>query len=386
MRTAARSFAPGELRRSLPEIVIAALAAVMIMFEIWVFDPGGWTLGRTVAGAGAALSLAFLRQAPFAACVVNGLSIYALIALGFSSEFYQWTNFVALLVAASRVPLAKALVCLVMGYVGVGLYFLRFPNEGPPVLAGAILAVWTAGWFAGRAQRARVLGAAANLGNQVARAELAAQQFRAELEAERTRIAQELHDVVGHAVNVMVVHAGAGEGLAARDPKAKEVFATIAAAGRRALADLDRMLDVLQGNADRATADRNPLPGIAELESLCASVRETGLDVDLRLADAAKAVSPSVGLSAYRIVQEALTNVIKHAHATSVHVDVDLHDADDALVITVRDNGSGGQPEPGRGLGGMAARAALHDGSLQYGPAPDRGFELAVRLASGASR
>ena len=168
--------------------------------------------------------------------------------------------------------------------------------------------------------------------------------------------------------------------MAIEDPKAKDVFGTIATTGRDALADLDRMLDVLQGNAQRS-----PLPGLADLESLCTSVRSTGLDVDLSLPADAKAISPSVGLSIYRIVQEALTNVIKHARATSVSVVVGVDDTGRAVSVSVRDNGSGGQTVPGRGLGGIAARAALHGGSVHYGPAADRGFELAVRLTSGAA-
>ncbi|MBA3339101.1 MAG: hypothetical protein H0T54_05035 [Geodermatophilaceae bacterium] len=372
-------------RGSIIEIVIAGIAAVMIMLEIWVFDPGGFTAGRTIAGLTAAVSLCFLRQAPFAAYVANGLALYALTALGFSSDYYQWTNLVAIIAVASRASLPKAVLSLGMSYVGISFYFLRFPDEGPPALAGAVLAFWTAAFFAGRAQLARARVAEARQQNQLARAELAAQQARADLEAERSRIAHELHDVVGHAVNVMVVHAGAGQGLACSDESAPEIFRTIAATGRTALADLDRMLDVLHGNAQR-----DPLPGLDQLETLCRAIRSTGLDVDLSVADTAKAVSPSLALAIYRIVQEGLTNVIKHARATSVRVDVAVADegSDETgteVLITVRDNGSGGQPVPGRGLGGIAARAALHHGSVRYGTGPDGGFELAVSLAEGAA-
>lgn len=370
------------LTRSVPELVIAGIAAIMIVFEVFVGDPGGSTAGRAVAGLVAALSLAFLRVYPFAAFMVNGMAVYALVALGNPSEFYQWTNLIALFAVAGRTNLPKALSCLVLGCTGVVTYFLRFPDEGPAALAFAVLAIYVAGWFAGRAHRARTRQIETKQQYEVARAELAAQQSRAELEAERGRIAQELHDVVGHAVNVMVVHAGAGQGLTSDDVKAKEIFRTIAATGRTALADLDRMLDVLQGNAGRS-----PVPGLTELEALCGAVRSTGLDVDLSVGDEAKDVSPSVGLAAYRIVQEALTNVIKHAHATAVRVEVGRATGTGTrnerlgdVAITVRDNGSGGQAVPGRGLRSIAARAALHGGSAQYGPTDEGGFEVSVRV------
>lgn len=367
-----------ELRVSLPEVLVATMAAALITFEVWVFDPGGWTAGRTIAGLGAAVSLAFIRHAPLTAYLVNGASVYALIAIGHPSDFYQWTNLIALFAVASRSHLSKSLLCLALGYLGIVFYFLRFPDEGPIAVTGAVLAVYSTGWFAGRAQMARGREEAAKRENRIARAELTAQRAQGELADERARLAHELHDVVGHAVNVMVVHAGAGQGLRASDPKAREIFTTIARTGRTALADLDRMLDVLQGNAQRS-----PLPGLAEVADLCDTVRSTGLDVDLLVAEDAQTVSPSLALTSYRIVQEALTNVIKHADATSVRVDIDAKDR--TLSIIVQDNGSGDQGIPGRGLSGIAARAALHGGSVRYGPGPDGGFELAVTLALGAT-
>ncbi|MBA3797931.1 MAG: histidine kinase [Actinomycetota bacterium] len=383
------------LSRSVPELLLAGIAAVLITFEVWVFDPGGATAGRTIAGLTAALSLAFLRQAPFAAYVVNGLAIYALVALGFPSDFYQYTNLIATFAVASRAEIGKALISLVFGACGVVYYFLRFPDEGFPGLVFAILAVFLATWFAGRMQLARTRASQATRENEIAQANLAAEQSRSELEAERSRIAQELHDIVGHAVNVMVVHAGAGQGLPV-DPKAQDIFRTIASTGRSALADLDRMLDVLQGKARRG-----PVPGLAELDALCDAVRTTGIEVDLTVDDGVQDVAPSVGLAAYRIVQESLTNVIKHAHATSVRVEVghdvrtggavDGHDARQethpgtGLSVTVRDNGSGGQPVAGRGLRNIAERAALHGGSVRHGPIDGGGFEVSVRLPAGST-
>lgn len=382
MNAAALVARAHRLSVSLPELLMAAVAATLITFEVWLFDPGGATAARTAAGLVAAVALAFLRQAPFAAYLVNGLAVFALVGLEYPSDFYQWTNLIALFAVASRAPLPKALISLAVGYVGIIFYFVRFPDEGPAAVTGVVLAIYTTGWFAGRAQLARGREDSARRENRIAVAELTAQRAEGDLVAQRSQLAQELHDVVGHAVNVMVVHAGAGQGLPATDPKAREIFTTIAATGRTALADLDRMLDVLQGNAQRS-----PLPGLLELEELCSTVRSTGLDVELSIADEAKAVSPSVALTTYRIVQEALTNVIKHAHATAVHIAVCVtttvgEEGVDDLSITVRDNGSGGPAVPGRGLGGIAARAAMHGGSVQYGPSREGGFQLTVGLAA----
>jgi len=369
---------------SLPDLLLAAIAAVLVTLEVWVFDSGGPTVARTAAGLVASLALAFLRQAPFTAYLVNGLAVFALIGLGYPSDFYQWTNLIALYAVACRAPLPKALISLAVGYAGIIFYFLRFPDEGPTAVTGVVLAVYTTGWFAGRAQLARGRADAATRENRIAVAELTAQRAEGDLATQRSQLAQELHDVVGHAVNVMVVHAGAGQGLPALDPKAREILATIAATGRTALADLDRMLDVLQGNAQRS-----PLPGLSELAELCSTVRSTGLDVKLSIADEAEGISPSVALTTYRIVQEALTNVIKHADATAVHIEVSVVPAagegDDDLSITVRDNGSGGLTVPGRGLGGIAARAAMHGGSIQYGPSLEGGFQLNARFAAGTA-
>ena len=169
-------------------------------------------------GLAAGVSLFWIRRNPFAAFLTNGFAVYALIGLGYPSDFYQWTNLVALFAAAARVETRQAIAALALGWIGVILYFLRFPEEGGLILAGAVLAIWTAGWFAGRAQFARVREAEVIRERDISRAELAAQQARAQLEAERSRIARDLHDIIGHAVNVMVVHAGAGQVNAPNPP------------------------------------------------------------------------------------------------------------------------------------------------------------------------
>jgi signal transduction histidine kinase len=361
---------------AVPELVLSAVAVLLIQLEIWVFDPGGPVAARALAGLVAGSSLAFMRASPFGAYLANGVAIYVLIALGYTSDLYQWTNFAALFALATRTPLKQALIGLLLGLIGVGAYFVRFPNEGGLVLAGAVGAVWTAGWFAGRVQFARWREARLQSERDLTRAELVAQQARMDLDEQRNRLARELHDIVGHAVNVMVVHAGAGDGIVASDPdRARAAFATIANTGRSALADLDRMLEVLQGDTPR-----EPLPGIDRVAELCRGFVDTGLKVDLETSGDVGRVPPSVGLAGYRLVQEALTNVLKHARATRVIVVVEV---DEALRVSVTDDGAGGMVLPGRGLRGMIDRVEVHGGVLEFGPVASGGFRVQARIPLG---
>ena len=357
--------------RHFPELVLAGVPTILILLEIWVFEPGN-ELPRSVAGVAAGGSLYWIRRHPFTAYLANGLALFALIGLGNPSDFYQWTNLVALFGVASRVDSLRALIALGLGWAGVIFYFLRFPREGGLILGGAVVAIWTAGWFAGRAQFARIRETELIRERDLSRAELAAQQARAELDAERSRIARDLHDIIGHAVNVMVVHAGAGRVNTPAGSESRAVFDTIAATGRAALSDLDRMLDVLQG-----VPERSPLPGLLELDELCQTVQGPGLTVELALEGDPRRVPSSLGVATYRIVQEALTNVIKHARASRASVRVRIGED---LTIIIADDGVGGEAKPGRGLSGIGERAALHGGTVVHGPGEPRGFELRCRL------
>ncbi|HEX2153341.1 MAG TPA: histidine kinase [Acidimicrobiia bacterium] len=367
-----------DLRPRMPELLLAAAAIAFILIEIWVLDRPELRLARSAVGIVAGSSLAFLRAHPFAAYLANGTAIVTLIALGQPSDFYQWTNLIAIIGAGSRLDSRRALLVLGYGLAGVAFYFLRFPDEAPLALAVAVGAVWVTAWFGGRLQYSRIREAELKLERDMTRAELSARQAEAALEDERSRIARELHDIIGHSVNVMVLHAGAGKGELARDQAAAgRSFDTIAATGRKALADLDRVLDVLHGGADN-----RPLPGVGDLAELCAGVSGTGVEVDLSLRGDTGLVSGSLGLTVYRIVQEALTNVIKHSGATKASVEVTI---DDEVAICVIDDGKGSTGEPGRGLQNITQRAALHGGTVTYGDRPEGGFMLRCRLSLEAS-
>jgi signal transduction histidine kinase len=200
---------------------------------------------------------------------------------------------------------------------------------------------------------------------------------------ERARIARELHDVIAHNVSVMVVQAAAGEDVFDEDPdKARESLAAVASTGRAALTELRRLLGVIRAEGDRGDPAYAPQPGIERIDELVGQVRETGLPVELSVLGEARPLPEGVGLCAYRIVQEALTNTLKHADASASQVH--LRYVADALELQVLDDGHGATTlngeAGGQGLIGMRERVALFGGELTAGPRSGRGYEVRARL------
>jgi len=201
---------------------------------------------------------------------------------------------------------------------------------------------------------------------------------------ERARIARELHDVVAHAVSVMVVQAGAAQRMLDLDrERSVAALEAVQDTGREALDELRRMLGVLRPGADSGTA---PQPGLDDLSTLTGSVERAGVDVSVERSGTVRALPAGVELTAYRILQEALTNVLKHARATSAAVQLDY--LDDALDLRVTDDGRSGAPVvpgSGQGLVGMRERVALYGGRLDAGPGDAGGFVVQARLPLVAS-
>jgi len=199
------------------------------------------------------------------------------------------------------------------------------------------------------------------------------------LAAERARIARELHDIVAHHLSVVVLQAAGAQASAKPAP---EALAKIERSGREALTEMRRLLGVLREPAEGAGLA--PQPGMAELAALAEGVRAAGLPVRLAV-DRSAALPAAVDVSAYRIVQEALTNVLKHAGPASADVTVGC--VDGAVVIEVTDDGVGGAaaepPAAGHGLVGMRERAAMFGGELLAGPQPGGGFAVRARLPLG---
>jgi signal transduction histidine kinase len=193
---------------------------------------------------------------------------------------------------------------------------------------------------------------------------------------ERARLARELHDIVSHAISVVVVQAEAAK----RDdlPGTRQRLGTIESTARQALAEMRRLLEVLRSDDEDAVLD--PQPSLAELPALVDHVRQTGLHVALQREGEARPLDPGLELSAYRIVQEALTNVVKHASARSVSVS--LRYGPRELTLVVEDDGVPASIALGNGQGlpGMRERVAMLGGSLEAGPGPDGGYRVLARL------
>jgi signal transduction histidine kinase len=236
-------------------------------------------------------------------------------------------------------------------------------------------------WLAGFALRGQA--------EQAQAAEIRAAQAEREREAaarvavaeERARIARELHDVVAHAVSVMVLQVGA---VRHKLPQAleedREALGHVELAGRTALGEMRRLLGAMRRDGD--DVDLVPQPGLDGLHSLLEEFGRAGLPVRLHVDGDREPLPRGIDLSAYRIVQEGLTNALKHARAS--HADVTLHYTPYELQIEVRDDGQGGGSDsPGYGLVGVRERVSIYGGEMSAGAAPDGGFVLSTRLPLG---
>jgi signal transduction histidine kinase len=286
----------------------------------------------------------------------------------------------------------EALACLA---VGLAIPAVLIPLE--PQLGGWSGAVFDAAfvalpWLAARALRNREDRAAA-LGTQLA---LAQARQREILHEERAQIARELHDIVAHSVSVILLQVGAARMRAPGQPGLAEPLHAAEASGRQALAELRRLLGVLNDASserpgrDHAADERAPeapQPSIATLDRLASTVRTAGLDIDLAIVGEVRSLPPGLELSVYRIVQEALTNVLKHAQASRAEVRVGY--GPDAVTIDVVDDGTArtasGVPA-GHGLVGMRQRARVFGGTTTAGPAPGGGWQVRAEMPAEPQR
>ncbi|MFD8543225.1 sensor histidine kinase [Streptomyces sp. NPDC059649] len=215
---------------------------------------------------------------------------------------------------------------------------------------------------------------------------LRAQEVAEAVTAERLRIARELHDMVAHSIGIIAIQAGVGSRVIQTQPaEAREALRAIEATSRETLSGLRRTLVSLR-QAERDTTDPKqsplaPAPGLADLERLAATTADAGVRVDVRRSGHQRPLPADIDLSAYRIVQEALTNVVRHAGTGSCRVAIDY--GDEELSVEVVDDGRGATGDgPGHGFGliGMRERVGLLGGHLSAGPRPDGGFRVAARL------
>ncbi|MFI1398640.1 sensor histidine kinase [Streptomyces sp. NPDC020681] len=369
-----------------PRTADAVLAAAMFLPAVLLEEaPGDAMAVRPVTGilqpvlllfAVAGVALYWRRRTPVAVLCVALLAwaptlgssystlgpivIVALYSVGRHAEDNRWGPF-GVVAAVAALTVDGMLNSVPWGDIAFGAF----------VMSGV--------WYLGRRLRLRA-GRAARL-----RQEQAAEARRIVTE-ERTHIARELHDVVAHRVSMMTVQAGAARMVAAEDPQgALEAMAAVEEAGRQALDELRHLLGVLRPDAERDGL--GPQPGLADLPRLVAEICEAGLDVSFTN-NIRTPLPARVDLSAYRIVQEALTNVLKHS-GPRTRTQVHLRDASDGITIEVLDDGPGAafqalpaahKGPPGHGIVGMRERAHLLGGSLNAQPCPGGGFRLTACL------
>jgi signal transduction histidine kinase len=285
-----------------------------------------------------------------------------------------------------RESVAGLAVCLVGSAVAIAAWMPggeRWLNQifaAAVIFGGTTLIAWVLG-DSMRYRRAYYLA----LEDRAARLERERDaQAKIAAAAERARIARELHDVVAHNVSVMVVQAdGASYALGSEPERARQALVTIAATGRQALAEMRRLLGVLRSGDEQA--ELAPLPGIDQLRDLLDQTRAAGRTVSFTLEGAPRPLSEGVGLAAYRVVQESLTNTRKHG-GIGASVAVALRYQADALVVQVTDDGRGAAAaDDGAGLGltGMRERVGIYGGSVQAGPRPAGGYQVTATLPLG---
>jgi signal transduction histidine kinase len=359
------------------DAALAVLLAALVLSE--VFTSGGYLSGSKWVYVPVALlmtvPLAWRRRAP--------LVVVALVMGAFAAQ--------SLILDPTPTPDIELVPALVAVYsvAAHGEGWVPFVGGGLSLVAGLIwlglddfllpTVMFGGAWIAGRlvqkrqlyaqafAERARVLELEREVNVRVAAAE------------ERVRLARELHDAVGHSVSVMVVQAGAERlALGEERPATREALLAIERIGREALAEMSRLLGILRKDGEGLALA--PRPSLAQVEALVATVRDTGLEVELRVEGEETSLPPAVDVSAYRIVQEALTNVVKHAGPARASVLVRY--GRQAVEVEVTDDGRAALNGDGLGYGlaGMRERVELHGGTFEAGRREEGGFIVKARL------
>jgi signal transduction histidine kinase len=292
------------------------------------------------------------------------------------------TLLIYLYTVASRYPMRVAVVAAGVAEVGVLISAVRWPMTRPwagtfLLLSGPAVAALMLG--ANVRHRRNALRAVTQRAAQLERER--DQQATIAAAAERTRIAREMHDVVAHSLSVMVTLSdGAVRKQAAEPQRAGQAMRQVSATGRQALGEMRRLLGVL--HIEQAPDDRHPQPGVAQLDELLEQVRSTGLTVGLAVTGGPGEMPPGAELTVYRIVQEALTNTLKHA-ASPRRVSVAITHGPGFVTVEVHDDGAlpAGRPSAGHGLPGMRERAAVYAGQVSAGPDPSGGWRVRAHLA-----
>jgi signal transduction histidine kinase len=311
--------------------------------------------------------------------VVTGLAV---ALLGLPAVVLGIAILVGLYTTAAYRPLHVSLPALVVVELGAGAFqWIARTDPDPETTIGNGL-VLGAVWYLGYSMYSR-RSYAETLERRNAELERARDELeRSVITQERLRIARELHDVIGHSMSSIAVQSGVGAHVIDDDPEAgKRALLTIEWTSKSALAEIRRVLGLMRDNGDGARLD--PAPRVEDLEELVRDISSNGPQVDLQVAGEMSDLPAGMTTVLYRIVQEALTNVVRHAHATRARVV--LTRTPDAVTVEVVDDGAAplGHPAEGHGLIGMRERVELFEGELDVGPLRDGGFRVAARVPLG---
>jgi len=379
------------------DIAAAALATGIALFDVGLVHHGFRSHLPTAVAAGVALAgiapVAVRRIWPLPVLAVVTAVCCVLTAHGHMRSLVYLALGMAIYTAASRYRRPVAVATLVIVEVALGAAVLAAyalghdahldPARGP-LVAGAL-------WFIGDSVRERRRYLAGRAEQEAQRRRAEQERGRQAVREERVRIARELHDVVAHSLSVVTVQAGVGRKVGAvRPAEALRALRAVEVTGRGALEELRRILGLLRED-DAELASLAPAPGLADLGELADSVRAAGIPVGLAVTADPAELPPAAALTVYRIVQEALTNVVKHARRAEASVRVRADQG--GVRVTVSDNGDGAAGDPRatapapaerHGIVGMRERAAAFGGTLDAGPRPEGGFQVTAFLPARA--
>jgi len=367
------------------DLLLALGLAALSLLQVTVIYPIASTAAGVLVALATTLPVAWRRTNPAVATVVSSLAWViptdGYLFVGYVVAFVLYYSLAAH-VGPSRTVLQVAALGVASSAIRgdvAGEYFGVLPAVVLPTITGRVVRRL-------REQAERLAELTVHLEHERERAEQAA------VVEERGRIARELHDVVAHGVSVIAIQADAAEAALDRDPElARTPLRTIRGSAKQALEEMRRLLDVLREDGDGG--ELLPQPGLGQVRELVEHARGAGVEVTLAVDGEPRPLAPGLDLSAYRIVQEGLTNVRKHAAGAPARVTVTW--APRELALEVSDAGPGGAPvktQPtssagtgggGHGLVGMRERVRLHGGELHAGPAPDGGFAVRARLPIG---
>ena len=375
--------APWRWWRSVPPLLadglLAALVLAISLVEVAVNDgfgddDGAW---RTILLVAMSAVIVFRRRHPVAVWLVSGVLVTTYGVAEFSDPTLPYAPLIAVYTVTATASTRTAATVAVITLATVVASLLIDPGDDLLDWVVALLSVTTACLVGNNVRVQHAYGAA-----MAARAaDLERDRIAAAARAaadERVRLARELHDVAAHHVSVIALHAEAGQALLPGRPDlADQELTIISDVARTTLNELRRVVGVLR---EDGAAPLAPPPGLRNLPSLVAEVEQAGVPVTLHVSGAPRPISDTVDTSAYRIVQEALTNVLRHARAE--HAEVNVTYGDDTVSVEVVDDGVGAVDGTtgGHGLVGMRERAAAFGGSLTATARPEGGFAVMARL------